>query len=679
MPAFKTIAALIMHVAAAGAPAQVNPAPDLQRPATTRPATTPAAQPLAGTIQTPDGKPELGAYVIAAGPYTAALHGPPRGAHGIDFFITAADGKFALKPRAQPFGLLVRSPEGYAIVKADSLKPDQPITLSPWSRIEVTAKQGSRPINQARITFYAKPIPDLPIQASEMVMLADDRGRLTISQVLPGAARLTCAGEPDSKLPPREIRINVEPGKTHQVAFGGVGRPVTGKVEADIANLAHRRGVIRPNTPKDKAATQSVPQHSPIYFDVNLDGSFEVFDVPPGEYQLNIDFGTADERATFVETHATAKATFKMPEVPGGQSDEPLDLGKLEATFKNLIHVGDAFPKLAGQTPKGDPLSLADFHGQYVLLHIGAPNFVRKRTDDDWAHAVYSRFAHDPAFAALTVITKDGFIGQPPPWPTLIVDADKLPEELDPTTPRSFLIDPNGHLLGKNMSAHQAYSILDKSLEHKPDPRVTFEYVPRAQARTNPPYDKIPAPSADDVAAGAPVALVAGVPSWDTPERSSKPTHLTDGTFPANEDDPASCFFLQSGSMEGRVRIDLSEPTPIAEIRSYSWHKDTRAAQVYRIYGSDGTGENFNPAPRFGTDPAKHGWTKIATVDTRPDLKPIGGQNAAVGGRYAASIADKDNKTLGTYRHLLVQIFMTESDDIFGHTFYSEIDVIRAN
>ena len=60
-------------------------------------------------------------------------------------------------------------------------------------------------------------------------------------------------------------------------------------------------------------------------------------------------------------------------------------------------------------------------------------------------------------------------------------------------------------------------------------------------------------------------------------------------------------------------------------------------------------------------------------------MKPVGVQDVAEGGRYVSSISDKEKGSLGTYRHLLFQVFVTESDDVFGHTFYGEIDVIRAN
>jgi hypothetical protein len=152
---------------------------------------------------------------------------------------------------------------------------------------------------------------------------------------------------------------------------------------------------------------------------------------------------------------------------------------------------------------------------------------------------------------------------------------------------------------------------------------------------------------------------------------------LTDGRTPANEDAPAEALFFQAGTLEGRFRIDLKEATNVAEIRADSWHKDTRAAQVYRVYGSDGSDKDFELAPGIGVDPTRHGWTNIAFVDTRPEGKPVGVQDVAEGGRYVSSISDKEKGSLGTFKHLLFEVFVTEAADVFGHTFYEEIDVIR--
>lgn len=69
------------------------------------------------------------------------------------------------------------------------------------------------------------------------------------------------------------------------------------------------------------------------------------------------------------------------------------------------------------------------------------------------------------------------------------------------------------------------------------------------------------------------------------------------------------------------------------------------------------------------TDPAKCGWKLLATVDTRPkDGKP--------GGQYGVSITGSSG-ALGKFRYLLFDVVPTETDDPWGNTFFSEIDVLQ--
>jgi hypothetical protein len=63
------------------------------------------------------------------------------------------------------------------------------------------------------------------------------------------------------------------------------------------------------------------------------------------------------------------------------------------------------------------------------------------------------------------------------------------------------------------------------------------------------------------------------------------------------------------------------------------------------------------------------GWREIAFADTRPKTDDGGGQ-------YGVSITDSSG-SIGRYRYLLFDIFETESDDPWGQTFYSEIDVVK--
>lgn len=177
-------------------------------------------------------------------------------------------------------------------------------------------------------------------------------------------------------------------------------------------------------------------------------------------------------------------------------------------------------------------------------------------------------------------------------------------------------------------------------------------------------FARVPPPSKDDAASNAKVELIAG-----TIDRNSAGlAALTDGRVPGTEDEPEANLFFRGDSWGGRFRIDLGAVTDIAAVNTYSWHPDTRAPQVYRVYGSDGTDPNFNPMPGVKIDLTTCGWREIAFVDTRT-------KEGDAGGQYGVCITDTRG-SLGRYRYLLFDVFETESDDPWGNTFYSEIDMV---
>ncbi len=176
-------------------------------------------------------------------------------------------------------------------------------------------------------------------------------------------------------------------------------------------------------------------------------------------------------------------------------------------------------------------------------------------------------------------------------------------------------------------------------------------------------FARVPSPVKDDAAASAAVRFVDG----DLDENSAGLPTLVDGLLPGQEDEPGLNFFFQAGTAGGAIELDLKQAVAVAQINTYSWHPNTRGPQVYVVYGSDGRGAAFNPTPAADVDPATAGWTLIATVDTRQP-----GNN---GGQYGVSIA-RNGAAIGPYRYLLFVCWATESDDDWGNTFYSEIDVI---
>lgn len=178
-------------------------------------------------------------------------------------------------------------------------------------------------------------------------------------------------------------------------------------------------------------------------------------------------------------------------------------------------------------------------------------------------------------------------------------------------------------------------------------------------------FRNVPAPSKTDAAARIKFTIVSGEqdPAGGGVEK------LTDGELPDEDDQPAENFFFNLGKKGGRLQLDLGSVINVNQVNSYSWHPGTRGPQVYTLYASEGTSANFNAAPKEDTDPAQTGWKQIARVDTRP----ANGQGG--GGQYGVSISDSSG-SLGKYRYLLFDCSPTETDDDFGNTFYSEIDVV---
>ena len=115
--------------------------------------------------------------------------------------------------------------------------------------------------------------------------------------------------------------------------------------------------------------------------------------------------------------------------------------------------------------------------------------------------------------------------------------------------------------------------------------------------------------------------------------------------------------------------MDLGRVLEIAQVNSYSWHANARGPQVYAIWASDGSDAKFNAAPKAKTDPRTCGWKLITVVDTRPERMEDDG------GQYGVSVSDATG-VLGKYRYLLFDLFVVETADEYGNTFYSEIDVI---
>jgi hypothetical protein len=194
--------------------------------------------------------------------------------------------------------------------------------------------------------------------------------------------------------------------------------------------------------------------------------------------------------------------------------------------------------------------------------------------------------------------------------------------------------------------------------------RVSIDHNSNSTATNAFKFKNVPPPAKDDAATKAKLMLLDG----DVDPNGGDLSVLTDGVGPATEDQPGANVFFTAGTGGGRFRIDLGKSIEIAQINTYSWHPSNRGPQVYRVWGSDESDPKFNAEPRGTIDPASYGWKQIALVDTR-------GSEGNDGGQYGVSISSSRG-SLGSYRYLVFDCYVTEVTDNWGNTFYSEVDVV---
>ncbi len=196
------------------------------------------------------------------------------------------------------------------------------------------------------------------------------------------------------------------------------------------------------------------------------------------------------------------------------------------------------------------------------------------------------------------------------------------------------------------------------------DVAVTVNHHGNDAASTAFRFAQVPSPARADAGGRARFTVIDGTRDPNGGDLDQ----LNDGRLPTEEDQPSANFFFRAGTDGGRLRADLGSVIEVKQVNTYSWHPATRGPQVYALYASEGMAAGFEPAPKRGTDPETCGWKLIAQVDTRP-------KSGEPGGQYGVSISDSTG-LLGRYRYLLFDCSRTESDDGFGNTFYSEIDVV---
>lgn len=247
---------------------------------------------------------------------------------------TGPDGRFSFPPEDAPWAVFVIDDRGFAMVKEEELSSSPEVVIEPWGRIEGIVKIGAKLGAEEKISAYHEQRPQRPGFYLHYIAGTDGEGRFVIDRMVPGdvtVGRITTIHLFGSGMPAERshvVPVEVESGRTAHVTIGGTGRPVVGRI----------RALEGFNRKIDWTWCNGYIAHglrSPVRYPFRLrpDGSFRVEDVPAGTYELRVTATEPPPAGSFYvrgKSMGTLRETIKIPEMPGGRSDEPLDVGTLE-------------------------------------------------------------------------------------------------------------------------------------------------------------------------------------------------------------------------------------------------------------------------------------------------------------------------------------------------------------
>jgi len=466
-----------------------------------------------GIVRLPDGNPAPGTDVLLCTPGSqASLHNgkiDARMNQGAAVVKTGADGRFEFLPQLENFLIIAVQDEGYAEVTQDAFKASTDIKLQPWGKIEGKLMIGSKPGASQTINLsYNRPFDEkAPRYFVQYEATTDKDGNFSFAQVVPGEIQVSRSlmqhlpGGVMTSAYTHTSWVTVKAGETAKVALGGTGRPIVGKINLPpdaaikgwtFTNSGMNTKQSEPKYPDGwddftpeqqqewwkkrtesdeyKKQLRTIHNYSLV---IDPDGKFRADDVEPGAYQLYIMMSEPMHPTKgWGEPVASANKVVVVPEIPGGRTDEPLDIGTLDMMVMKKLNAGDPAPEIAGPTFDGKPFKLSEQKGKYVLLEFWGRG--TQPTDLATLKEINDAFGKDDRLVIVGLnferkleVGKKYADDNGVKWTQVFLgQKSTVPQDYQYRVwPSSWLIGPDGKIVAKDVPVAQVKGELEKALK----------------------------------------------------------------------------------------------------------------------------------------------------------------------------------------------------------------------
>jgi thiol-disulfide isomerase/thioredoxin len=474
-------------------------------------------------ILNPDNSPanEAAAVLVPAGRYARIENADSFDADPTYLHATVSStGDLHFPSTPTPFLILVLSDAGCAEIPNDQISANSVIHLKAWAKVEGRILVDGKPADGREICITASTDraydPTQPDYCYILTTASGMDGTFKFDRVPPGKIEVArhifwyYTGHRASGFSQRH-ELTLAAGQSATITFGDAGRTLVGKlvlppeISADDPVLGPCH-ILRQSSappipiPGDLRAAplpdqqkwydqflatpagarfQVARDNPPVIEDqfplqIAPDFTFHVDNVPPGSYTLYAEIYANSPHGTYKRGDKIAETLLPL-QVPSEKSTDPLDLHEIQIQpFHPVPQPGDLAPDFHVQTLDGQPLSLSDFRGKFVLLDFWATWCGSCLGENPNIEAIYYRYASTNRLAIVSLSEDNS-----PLDPRHYVSAHDIPwvqGYIGPSSPVAqtygiegipsiWLIDPNGKLLAKSLHGDTLRSAVADALK----------------------------------------------------------------------------------------------------------------------------------------------------------------------------------------------------------------------